>query len=110
MIYWVHCKKHNGQHEYMGRPSVLGNPFSHKENTKAAHKCESREESIAKYRDWLISKIESKDRKVCAELNRLYKIAIKGDLYLSCWCYPLDCHCRIIKEVLESKIESQGVV
>lgn len=43
--------KHHGESfdVYIGRGSKWGNPFSHRDNTKAQFKTETREESIAKY-------------------------------------------------------------
>ena len=35
---------------YCGRGSVLGNPFSHKEGTKATFVVESRDEAVEAYR------------------------------------------------------------
>ena len=92
----VHCKR-EPNHEYIGRPSSLGNPFP---LPKGAEKGST----LPKYREWLMNKIESKDKQVIDELNRLYLIAKKGDLNLGCWCAPHACHGDVIKELLESKL------
>lgn len=96
-IYVVHTKRHQGPVEYIGRPSPLGNPF-----VIDVHG--DREIVIARYRHWLKTKIEEKDPRVCAEMNRLYRLAKEGDLHLGCWCAPRACHGDAIKELLEEAI------
>ena len=79
------------------KSSVLGN--------KSWRGIESeREASCLKYDIWLKEKIKVGDRTVCDELNRLYLIAKKGNLYLACWCAPKQCHSESIKRVLEAKL------
>jgi len=95
MITVVNKKTYKGKGEYIGRPNVLGNPFP---VSMGRDKC------IAEYKKWLNNKIKSKDSAVCAELNRLYKIAKHGDLTLVCWCAPLACHGDVIKAVIEEKL------
>ena len=50
---------------YIGRGSVLGNPYTSKklEDTKALFQCDSREESINKYEEYLLD--TSKKYKPC---------------------------------------------
>lgn len=48
----VHLQK-DGFDVNIGRPSKWGNPFSHKPNTKAKYLCETREEAIEKYEEWI---------------------------------------------------------
>lgn len=83
--------------EYVGRPSPLGNPFRMRNESERAR-------VIAKYDAWLRSKIAKGDKRVCDELNRLYKIARDGELVLVCWCAPKACHADVIKRVLEEKL------
>jgi len=100
-------KNWKGSGEYIGRPSALGNPWSHKDDTIAKYKVESRAESISRYRDFLFKVVREKSDEypdIIAELNRLANIAIKGDLNLVCWCCPDDCHGDVIKEVLEMRL------
>lgn len=89
----VHCKK-VANHEYIGRPSPLGNPFVWDKSTPKGS-------TIPKYKIWLEEKIKNKDPKVMEELWRLLRIAQNGDLNLGCWCAPGPCHGDVIKEVLE---------
>lgn len=83
--------------EYVGRPSPLGNP-----NKITNYK---RDEAIRAYGDWLLFKIKTKDVKVCRELERLRKKALKyKKLVLACWCVPMRCHASIIAETLAKAI------
>lgn len=98
LIQVVHCKKFRGNHEYIGRPSPLGNPFIF--NSKSMKKGDT----LNDYELWLREKISKRDKLVCDELNRLYKIAKNGELNLSCWCSPQKCHGDIIKKILQEKL------
>jgi hypothetical protein len=90
--------KHSG--EYIGRGSPLGNPYSHMDGTTAQFKTATRAEAVAKYGIWLHTQIESNNRVVCNELNRLVDLAQQGELRLQCFCAPLKCHGDVIKQVL----------
>lgn len=87
---------------YIGRGSVLGNPFTSIQDrqTKAEFICESREESVEMFRDYLFRKIAEKDKKICDVLNRIYKMP---EVNLVCFCKPKSCHGDIIREIIESK-------
>ena len=85
----VHCKKEKYD-VYIGRPSKFGNPYSHKEDTIAKFKVETREESIEKYEDYLLQNEE-----LMLSLPELkYKT-------LGCWCKPLSCHGDILKKYVD---------
>ena len=92
---------------YIGRETSIingksdGSPLA---NTFSVKKY-GRDECIRLYDKWLNTAIGIRNTEVCDELNRLYTIAKKGDLYLVCWCAPLPCHGDIIKRVIESKME-----
>lgn len=98
-----HNKEEKG--EYIGRPSVLGNPYSHLEKTKAKFKTKSREEAIDKYKEWITEQIKT-NQVVRYELNRLYLIAKSGELILKCFCSPLPCHGDVIKNLIEEKLKN----
>lgn len=91
---------------YIGRGSPLGNPFTSKElgDTQASHQCISVQESIDFFEAHLNVAIKNKDPKICKELNRIFTMARKGDVYLSCFCKPGPCHGDIIKTLIESKL------
>lgn len=97
------------QTQYIGRPTVLGNPFTHLEkDTKALFKVTSVEEAIRCYRNWLYKEIQQ-NVAVRKELMRLIAMYQRdGILYLSCWCmdeldprrYDHGCHCEVIREFI----------
>lgn len=84
----VHCKK-EPYDVYIGRPSMWGNPFSHKKGTLAEYMVDSVEEAIAAYEIWikmqpaLMSSIET----------------LRGKT-LGCWCKPKQCHGDVIIKLL----------
>lgn len=95
-------KRSGEEGEYIGRPSPLGNPFTHLTRTKhAMFLCDTREESIRRYREWLEYHISEKTPEIMDEMQRLYDLSQEGDLNLVCWCKPLSCHGDILKEYLE---------
>ena len=82
----VHCKKEKYD-IYIGRPSIWGNPFSHKEGTLAEFKVSSRKEAIEEYEKYLLGSQELMDK-----LHEL-----KGKT-LGCWCKPSSCHGDVLKK------------
>ena len=86
---------------YIGRPSIFGNPFSHlKGKTLARYKTDTREESIAAYREHFDDQI--KNNKVFKlELDKIKNLSRDNDVYLICWCKPLSCHGDLIKVYLD---------
>ena len=89
----VHCKREPFD-VYIGRPSKWGNPFSHKEGTKAKYKTKTREEAIQKYVEWLI-----KQEDLLLDIHEL-----KGKI-LGCWCAPKACHGDILAELANGTSE-----
>ena len=80
----VHCKKEEFD-VYIGRGSVWGNPYSHREGTLAEHIVGSRSEAIQKYEEYLLSNEDL--------MRRLPEL--KGKI-LGCWCKPKSCHGDIL--------------
>lgn len=92
--------------EYIGRGSPLGNPFSHKENTKAAVVVESREKAIEMYAKYLLEQIQEGNQTIIDEMDRLAYIAMDtGKLVLKCYCAPKPCHGDVIRKVLLEAIQ-----
>ena len=91
---------------YIGRGSALGNPYTSikGKKTKAKVVCNSREESIKSFDIYIRQKISEKDKKICDELNRIYKMVKEGDVNLVCFCKPKSCHGDIIKKIIEEKL------
>lgn len=87
----VHCRK--SQYDvYIGRPSIWGNPYTHiaDKTTKAQFVVATREEAVAKYREYIESRPEL--------LLRL--VELKGKV-LGCWCSPLSCHGDVLVELVQ---------
>lgn len=95
--------------EYIGRPSILGNPYTHLEkDTAAKFKVDTVEDAIAGYRYHFYNELNTNTlfRNEVARLVRIYQI--KGVLYLSCWCKDElkpskkdhGCHCDVVREFI----------
>ena len=76
------------------RSSPLGNPFFMRSESERDLVCNN-------YEQWLLEQITNKNRLVCDELNRLYKLLkTHGKLNLFCWCSPKRCHAETIRLTL----------
>ena len=84
----VHCKK-APYDVYIGRPSKIGNPYSHLENTAASYVVESREDAVRLYEEWIRAQ---------PELMAAAKAELKGKI-LGCWCAPLACHGDVLAKI-----------
>lgn len=84
----------NDKEIYVGRPSILGNPFKIGPDG-------DRDTVIAKYKSWILDQIETNSA-VRARLVRIKELAEKGDVVLTCWCAPLKCHADVIKSLIET--------
>lgn len=69
---------------YVGRPSKWGNPFK-------IGKHGTREEVIARYRDYIIDRI--------ATNPGVYDLMELRGKDLVCWCHPQPCHADILLEL-----------
>ena len=87
---------------YIGRGTVLGNPFPMANDSDV-----ERARVIDEYRKWINGMLNDKNQMVCDELNKLYRIGKHGKLYLECWCAPKKCHGDIIKHILEEAIKGE---
>lgn len=74
---------------------VLGNIFKMKSESERDYVCD-------KYDKWFEEQVKNKNQTVLNELRRIYKIALKYDVALGCWCYPKRCHAFTIKKFLDS--------
>lgn len=91
---------------YIGRGSILGNPYTSINNraTKAKYVVESKEVSISFFETYLREKIKSKDSAICNELNKIWKMAKRGGINLVCYCHPNRCHGEVVKKIVEEKL------
>jgi hypothetical protein len=90
-------RAYHGAGYYIGRPSLLGNPF-------VIGKYGTRAQVIEKYRVWLDKQIESNIelRKLMLTFCQEYKTGKR--IVLICWCAPLACH----GDVIAAKIKSMS--
>lgn len=79
---------------YIGRGSIWGNPFSHKEGTKAIWKVDSVSDAIKHYREYLWAAIQEGD----VTIEMLKELDGKR---LACYCAPNPCHGNIIKRAVQ---------
>lgn len=99
----VHCKK-EPYDIYIGRPSIYGNPFSHKPGTLAKYQVDTVEDAIWEYERWLRHQLKTG----AITLSDIRKL--KGNV-LGCWCKPgpnehsdpnlFPCHGDILVEYAE---------
>lgn len=78
---------------YIGRPSRWGNPYPISQNV-------SREDVIAKFREYLLGQIKENP----ALIDEIVK-TMKGRR-LGCFCSPLSCHGDVYKEICDEYIEN----
>lgn len=83
---------------YIGRGSKWGNPYSHKQNTKAEYVVSSREEAINKYREYVLSNPDL--------LNSLHELQGKT---LGCFCKPKPCHGDVLIELYDKFISQNHI-
>jgi hypothetical protein len=82
---------------YIGRPSLLGNPFVISIDG-------DRDEVVKKYERWLMDKCKH-NGKIWKEIMRMKKSLKEfGIVNLWCWCSPSLCHGNVIKKILEGRI------
>ena len=106
-VYNLRVETHNGPNNfYIGRGSVLGNPYTHIKDrkTKAIYEVKDRDEAIDRYSDYfdLMYGSNIAYTKAIDEIYDIYKSG--NDVYLGCFCKPLRCHGDIIKEKLEKRL------
>jgi Domain of unknown function (DUF4326)/YspA, cpYpsA-related SLOG family len=85
-------KHHSSSGVYVGRPTVLGNPYTLKEYTRT--------HAIARYRIWLRQQwpLQGEVHAALQQLACRYKE--RGELTLACWCAPQRCHADVIREAV----------
>lgn len=114
MIYVYNRKieTHNGSNNfYIGRGSVLGNPYTHitDKKTKAIYKAVDRDDAIEKYSHYF-DLMYGSNLAFTNMVDAIYEMYKSGmDVYLECYCAPLRCHGDIIKEKLEARLLKEKI-
>jgi hypothetical protein len=103
-------KTYSGLGSYVGRPSPLGNPYSHlKSRTLAQFQTNSLQESLDKYEIWLDEQLRDSWSHASREFECLLTtLKLVGELILICWCAPHPCHAEIIKKKLLERTPLTG--
>lgn len=85
---------------YIGRGSKWGNPFTHikDKETKAEFIVATREESIEKFRDYILERIEKGE----VQIDELIELAGKR---LGCFCKPKSCHGDVLVEIVSAILD-----
>ncbi len=96
-------KHHGDTGIYIGRGSVLGNPFTHLDGIPLTHKCATRDEAVELYEQWIKTRIAEKNAAVIDQLSRIYRLAEQGPVKLLCYCSPQKCHGDVIKRIIEDE-------
>jgi hypothetical protein len=96
-----HVTQFRATDTYIGRGSPLGNPYP---ITATA----SREQVIARYREWLLEQIEQQVPDVIAALNHIaYQVSEGLDVRLVCFCAPRPCHGDVVKQLVCEALNDQ---
>ena len=91
---------------YVGRPSILGNPFSHNgvRTNLAKLTFKTREEAVEAYEKYF-DKMYGTDEEFTKAFDEIYQHYKNGeDIYLQCFCKPKACHGDVIAEKLQRKL------
>ncbi len=102
MIKIENKSKYKGPGEYIGRPNILGNPFTHRSNSKtlAKYVVASVGDAIERYELHLESEmnVDGPIRRALIRLAKIYQAT--GELTLICWCAPKPCHGQIVSAMV----------
>jgi len=91
---------------YIGRGSVLGNPyfFNESNHPQALFKLDTRDECVDAYEKYFIELMDD-DNKFSDTIESLVDKCKQGDnINLVCFCKPDRCHGDVIKEYLEESL------
>jgi len=79
---------------YIGRPSLLGNPFPMRVES-------DRQKVVESYKKWLWSQLQT-ETELKLEIEKLAVQYVQGkDLKLDCFCSPKACHGDVLKSCIE---------
>lgn len=92
---------------YIGRGSVLGNPFTHIPSAiRGTVMVASRDEACSRYATYLDEQLKN-PKSICSDMiDKLAKEATeRTELNLVCFCAPHKCHGDKIKQVLLERLK-----
>lgn len=89
---------------YIGRGSVLGNPYDFKNSNhpQVKYQVKNRIEAIKGFEKYLSDQIKNGEPEFCDAINNIFMLHNCGkDVQLECFCAPCSCHGDVIKEFVE---------
>ena len=92
-------RNYNGPGIYVGRPSVLGNRARMEDESQ-------RDWAVEQFRIRLRDALASGDLATMTAILNILVAALAGEANLICWCTPKRCHADVIKECVESIMET----
>ncbi|MBR6516950.1 MAG: DUF4326 domain-containing protein [Bacilli bacterium] len=112
-LYNIHEEDHTSDKNnfYIGRGSILGNPFTYdgKRSSLAKLSFKTVEEAIAAYEIYF-DEMYSFDADFKKEFDKIYNLYKRGeDVYLQCFCYPKPCHGQVIIDRLQKKLIKESL-
>lgn len=110
-IYNRRTETHNKNDFYIGRGSVLGNPYSHIKDrkTKAIYEAKDRDDAIDKYSHYF-DLMYGSNKAFTQAIDEIFEVYKSGDdVFLGCFCKPLRCHGDVIKEKLEKRLIKEKI-
>ena len=96
---------------YIGRGSVLGNPYTHKQlnKTMALFHVSSRDEAVDKY-DSYFDLQYGRNEAFTELIDEIYEKYKNGeDIYLECYCKPQRCHGDVIASKLQKRLLKEKI-
>ena len=110
-VYNRKVETHHKNNFYVGRGSVLGNPYSYitDKKTKAIYQAKDRDDAIDKYSHYF-DLMYGSNLAFTSAIDKIYELYKTGeDVYLECYCKPLRCHADVIKEKLEKRLLKEKI-
>ena len=94
---------------YVGRPSVLGNPYTHLQDSRTAkYIVDDRETAISLYKDYFYDNLHTDAFQ--NEIKKIIEIYDEhGEVNLCCWCKPKSCHGDYIKEYIDRILKERKI-
>ena len=116
MIYVYNIKfedfSYSENNYYIGRGSILGNPYTHLplKGTMAIYHTRNREEAIERYGGYFDLMYE-RDSEFKAIVDEIYEKYKRGeDIYFACYCKPEPCHGDIIMQKLQKRLLKEKIM
>lgn len=108
IVYNIKTEDHSSDtnNYYIGRPSILSNPFTHdgKRSNLARLSFKTREEALDAYEMYFYKMMETNNEFRNA-FNEIYEKYKNGEtVYLGCFCKPLPCHGDFLAKEMQKKL------